>query len=207
MTADKGSMGTTAGPAKIPLWSFHRPGHSLLAGKTDPRRSPYRRDAGIMAAYAELHRRLGTDQIIWCYTRKDDFRETGIEMVEWAFEVSVTEVMVFCDSTAWARIIGKSGSTLPGGVRRRLMREALERFPNQQAERRAYEAQLFQECWSQPAPSGNWWDHLLVEYTGQEGVDAIIPHPAHREWLVGCQGRGLPPRSPGGSAQLRFRPC
>jgi len=202
-------MGTASDRTTIALWSFHKPGHSLLDGRVDYRLSAYCDDAGIMAAYSQLHRRLGTDQIIWCYTRKDEFRETGIPMVEWAFEVPVSDVLAFCDSTVWTRIIAKAGSTLPGGLRRRFMKQALERFPDQPDERHAYEARLTEAYWSQPAPSGDWWNHLLVEYTGQESVDALIPHPAHREWHVGSRRRVLQPggKTRAGSARLRFRPC
>jgi hypothetical protein len=47
------------------------------------------------------------------------------------------------------------------------------------------------EFWSQPAPSSDWWNHLFVEYMGQEGIDALIPHPARPEWYVGSRPRGI----------------
>lgn len=188
---DTDIMDTVAAPMIIALWSFHEPGYSLLKGEADPNKSRYHDDAGIMAAYAELHRRMKTNQIIWCHTRKEDFRETGEAMIEWAFEVPEAKVLRFYDPVVWARIIGKAGSTLPDKLRRQLRKQALSRFPHDATKSKAYEAQIISEFWNQPAPSGDWWNHLFVEYTGQEGIDALITHPAHPSWYIGEKHRGF----------------
>ena len=188
---DTDVMDTAAASTTIALWSFHEPGYSLLKGEADPNKSKYHDDVDIMAAYAELHRRVKTNQIIWCYTRKEDFRETGVPMIEWAFEVPKANVLRFCDAVVWARIIGKAGSTPPDKLRGQLRKQVLSRFSYDPTKSKAYEAQIISEFWNQPAPSGDWWNHLFVEYTGQEGVDALISHPAHPSWYVGEKCRGF----------------
>jgi hypothetical protein len=184
-------MQTAPAPPTIVLWSFHEPRHSPLTGKVDHSRSQYRDDAGIMAAYAELHRRLGTDQLIWCYTNKENFQETSIEMTEWAFKVPVTGVLAFYDSMVWTRIIGKPGTGLTRTLRQQFKKEALAKYGYDPKARHDYEDGLADACWKQPPPSGDWWNHLFVEYHGQDGVDALIRHPVDRMWHIGNQRRGL----------------
>jgi hypothetical protein len=128
--------------AAISLWSFHKPGHSLLSGTADPKKSGYSNLPGVMAAYAELHRRLGTDQVIWCYTDKSNYRETSAEMVEWSFRVPIRKVLRFYDSLVWTRIIGQTPSTLTRSLRTQFWQEALAKHPDDKESREELHGQL-----------------------------------------------------------------
>jgi hypothetical protein len=176
---------------EILLWSFHAPDFSLFDGQVKPDLSGYRDDSQIMAAYAELKSRLGTDQIIWCYTRKDDFRETSRQMVEWALRVPLQNIVAFYDSVVWARIIGKTPCALPEDQRRQLRNDALRHFPNDPQRRRAYEDARTAEIWNKPAPDGGWWSKLFVDRPDRDGIDALISHPIDNSWLLGKTLRGF----------------
>jgi len=176
----------------IRLWSYHEPGdYSPLSGTVDLKKSPYFNDADIMAAYAKLHRRLNTNQLVWCYTNKADFPETGIEKIEYEFAVPLTGVLRFYDTVVWSRIIGKTGVRLPRDVLGQFRTQALQKFPYDSAKRHEYESRLIDLHWREPPPTGDWWDELFVEYAEQEGVDALLRHPVDSSWYVGRQRRGL----------------
>jgi len=176
---------------ELPLWSFHAPRFSLLDGRVKPDLSGYRGESRIMAAYAELKTRLGTDQIIWCYTRKEDFRETSRQMVEWALQVPIQNILAFYDSVVWARIIGKTPCTLPEDQRRQLRDEALHHFPNDPQRRREFEDARTAEIWNEPAPAGGWWSKLFVDRHDRDGIDALISHPIDNSWLLSKTLRGF----------------
>ena len=184
-------MDTAANSAKMNLWSFQAPGHCLVCGHRNPGKSPYAGDVGITAAYAELHSRIGTDQIIWCYTKRESFRETGIPMIEWVLDVPTAKILRFYDSVVWARIIGKAGSTLPDKLRRGFSKQAIEKFPQHRAKARAYEAEIIGAFWNQAAPTRNWWNHLFVDAANEEHIDALVRHPIDRSMVVGQRRRGL----------------
>jgi|SRR6185437_14135601 len=189
---DKGDDNQLVQTAKaIPLWSFHPPGFSLLDGRVKPDLSGYRDDSQIMAAYAELKSQLGTDQIIWCYTRKAGFRETSRQMVEWALQVPLKNVVAFYDSVVWARIIGKTPCTMPEDQRRQLRNDALRHYPNDPKRRREYEDARTAGIWNEPAPAGGWWSKLFVDHPNRSGIDALISHPIDNSWLLGKTDRGF----------------
>ena len=189
---DEGDDRELVQPAKeIPLWSYHPPVFSLLDSRVKPHLSGYRDDSQIMAAYAELKSRLGTDQIIWCYTRKEDFRETSRPMVEWALHVPLQNVVAFYDTVAWARIIGKTPCPLPEDKRRRIRDEALHHFPNDPQSRRELEDARTAEIWNEHAPVGGWWSKLFVDRPDRDGIDALIYHPIDNSWLLSKTLRGF----------------
>jgi hypothetical protein len=176
---------------KLPLWSFQAPDFSLLDGRVKPNLSGYCDESQIMAAYAELKSRLGTDQIIWCYTRKEDFRETSRQMVEWALQVPIQNILAFYDSVVWARIIGKTPCTLPEDQRRQLRNDALHHFPNDPQRRRDFEDARTAEIWNEPAPAEGWWSKLFIDRPDRDGIDALISHPIDNSWLLGKTLRGF----------------
>jgi len=144
-----------------------------------------------LARRSELTSRLGTDQIIWCYTQKADFRETSRQMVEWALRVPTQKILTFYDSVVWARIIGKTPCTLPEEQRRRIRAEALDRFPNDPQRRHEFEDTRTAEIWNEPSPDGGWWSKLFVDRSDRNGTDALISHPIDRTWLLSKTLRGL----------------
>lgn len=51
------------------LWTWYKPGFSLLHGRVDHERSEYVQSVeGIAEAYRELAARIGTNQFVWCDT-------------------------------------------------------------------------------------------------------------------------------------------
>lgn len=184
-TPQRAHMDTLVDSTTIRLWSFQTPGHCLLCGNRDPGKSPRTSDAGITAAYAELHSRLGTDQLIWCYTRRESFPETGIPKIEWVLDVPIAKTLRFYDSVVWARIIGKAGSTLPDKLRWGFGEQAIVRFPQDPDKAGAYETKLADAFWNQAAPTGNWWNHLFVDRPNGAHIDALIRHPVDASMVAG----------------------
>ena len=91
------------------LWTYHKPDFSLTSGRVDLSRSDYFRCMPeIPGAYAELARRVGTDQIIWCYVRPDEYNNIPeLTCVEWALDVPDDQVLAIIDSFVWERIIAQ----------------------------------------------------------------------------------------------------
>jgi hypothetical protein len=167
------------------LWSWHSPGFSLLEGQVDPARSPYAKSVpGVPAAYGELARRLGTNQIIWCHTLPNQhLRVPGQEWVEWAIDVPPDRILALTDGLVWNRILGiKCG--LPRSWHYRWQQEARERYPNDAVKQADYEKKREDEFWGQSPPDGSWWNALFIEVQANENVVALVRHPIRPEWVV-----------------------
>ena len=85
------------------LWSYHSPEFSLLQGRVDPTKSKFAQD--YPDAYQKLCECLGTDQIVWCCTSRDDWpQKTGY--CEWALDVPNGDFFRIVDYMVWNGILG-----------------------------------------------------------------------------------------------------
>lgn len=164
------------------LWSWHTPDFSLIEGKVDHTKSKYYRK--YPEAYEELHRRLGTDQLIWCYLRREDHTETPITCEterEWELEVPEDEDHVlFTDDLVWNKILGEHFGFPP----RLLRNEVMKRNPCDAYQEKQFEQQLADKL-RRHKPS---WDKLIIE-TPSEAVlpgfaSALVRHPIPGEWVI-----------------------
>ena len=91
------------------LWTWHEPDFSLLSGRVDLSRSRYYATvARAPQAYAELSRHLGTNQIIWCYVRRDEYHNLPhLTRIEWALDVPDDETLAITDAFIWNKILGR----------------------------------------------------------------------------------------------------
>lgn len=147
------------------LWTWQGRGHLLTDGIVDHSKGRYwDTEKGIQEAYAKLSQRIGTDQWVWCFTRREDYINAGGQSeVEWELEVPCDRVLAFVDDLVWNKILGIR-CALPDHVRRTL-------------------AQSKDEFWDSIPRS---WDKLLVCGPGQShgSVTALIPHPVERSWVI-----------------------
>jgi hypothetical protein len=90
------------------LWTWHEPDFDLTSGEVDHSRSKYYKGTpGIPAAYAELSRLLGTDQIIWCYVRRHEYHQLpNLTRIEWALDVPEDQILGMIDAYVWNKILG-----------------------------------------------------------------------------------------------------
>ncbi len=167
------------------LWSWHKPEHFLTSGRVDLSRSEfYNTVENCKAAYDELANCLGTDQLIWCYTRRNgDFSSGWEPRVCWHLDVPDYGILRLTDDRVWNKILGRD-------MRRpdSLHRQWLRTIPV--GEGYAYLRRKEEEYHAQPAPNGDWWSVLFLERDdfrledGEQLASALILHPIPETWVV-----------------------
>jgi hypothetical protein len=100
----------------------------------------YTNVSGVPNAYVELANRLGTDQIIWCYARQDEYIDLPhLTRVEWLLDVPDHQILAITDAYIWNKILGIR--TYP----RSLDYEWLENSPMEETARDAYIEQKIED--------------------------------------------------------------
>jgi hypothetical protein len=162
------------------LWTWHEPDFDLTSGEVDHSRSKYYKSTpGILAAYAELSRLLGTDQIIWCYVRRDEYHQLpNLTRIEWALNVPDNQILGMIDAYVWNKILGIK--TYP----RSLYSDWLDMAPTDESARLAYINKKIEDYHSQPEPSGGWWSRLFTKDSTIEGATALLRHPIPEHWVI-----------------------
>lgn len=171
------------GEDPLQLWTFQTQDFSLTEGCVDHSKSEYHRMVqGVPLAYQKLADLLGTDQIVWCYTDRTDYKKTGVSRTEWVLEVPESEILKFIDGFVWNRILGQKCPP-PKELLYSWRVPAIERHPGDFPAQERFIADQNKSYWELPPPSGDWWNHLFVENSENEGIDALIRHPIRREWV------------------------
>ena len=170
------------------LWTWHEHNWSLLSGVVDPRRSDYYNShPGIPPAYGELGRRLRTNQFIWCFVRRENRTTVDDGRQEWELEVPDSEILCFVDDLIWNRLIGiRCG--LPQSLRLEIKKRAIEKHPYEPKKSHAYQDELTEAYWNEPAPQGGWWAELLSDVPRTDEATALIRHPVDAGWVVSIGG-------------------
>lgn len=162
------------------LWTWHEPEFSLVAGRVALSRSTYYATvASAPEAYAKLARRLGTDQIIWCYPRPGEYHvRPQCTRVEWALDVPDHEILAITDAYIWNKILKLR--TYPESLRHKWLDDA----PIDEAARDAYLALKIAAYHSEPEPDGGWWARLFTSDGMAEGAQVLLRHPIPQSWVV-----------------------
>jgi hypothetical protein len=170
----------------IRLWSFHEDGDfSLTEGRVEIARSRYYRSSPDIAdAYHRLWEIVRTDQLVWCYTKREDFKPTSVRKWEWALKVPRSAILRFIDGSVWNRIIRVNGFHPPRHLYFQWKREALAQFPHDPPARDVLIQSKHDEYWNEPAPEGGWWSRLFVEGPGDGSIDALLRHPVNPGWVA-----------------------
>lgn len=171
------------------LWTWHKQDFSLIKGKVYHVKSDYHKTVqDIVAAYRKLHHRIGTDQVIWCFLRREDHVEiAGAPEIEWELEVPDNCILCFVDNIVWNKILCIR-CTVPSAIRHQWFAEALRREPGDIDKRHQIEQQLKDEFWKQESPEV-LWDKLILSKPSEATVSAcaVLRHPVPREWVVKSQ--------------------
>jgi hypothetical protein len=165
------------------LWTWHTPDFSLLEGSVDHSRSVYfQTHPGVPAAYRELAKRLGTDQLVWCYTAPNQHHYIASDnKVEWELDVPDGEIVALIDAVAWSRIIGQN-LAITRELSDRWHAEAKALHPTDEAAQRAHEKERLRQ--SAVPPPGGWWSVVFVHDRTGEGVSALVRHLVPKSWIV-----------------------
>lgn len=135
----------------------------------------------IPPAYARLATRVGTDQIVWCYARPDEYRKLpGDTRVEWELDVPDEKILAIIDSWVWERIIGSKA--YPRALRDKWAMEAVQGDHHYEAHIRARE----EEYLSQPPPEGDWWKALFIQDISTGVPTVLVEHPIAKSWAIRC---------------------
>ncbi len=160
------------------LWTWHGTDFSLTSGCVDLSRSPYYHMPKYRFAHAELARRVGTDQIIWCYVRRTKHEER--ERIERVLKVPKDRLLRIIDSPIWERIID---GAIPPDVREQWYCEARQRklfF----SDREKFIEKKEKEYSDQPPPKGGWWTKLFIDDITAEGAEVLLKHPIPDSWVA-----------------------
>lgn len=160
----------------LKFWTWQTPDFSLTTGHVDVTKSKYHRSMpAIRDAYSELARRLGTDQIVWCYTSPDQYIVYPWDSkVGWEIRVTAKHVLGYINSWTWERIIGTKAH--PPELRDQWLQHAID---NDLDPEDYCEHQLNQYLSIHP-PSGCWWDHLFIDQPTSykpSDVTVLVRHP------------------------------
>jgi hypothetical protein len=174
------------------LWTWHEPDFSLVAGRVDLSRSMYHATVPqAPKAYAELARRLGTDQIIWCYVRRGEYHDLPqLTRVEWALDVPDHGILAITEAFIWNKILGLR--TYPQSLYDKWLNDA----PTDEAARDDYIAAQLAAYHSEPEPDGGWWSRLFISDAMAESATVLLRHPIPDSWILSVgrrkQRTGMP---------------
>jgi len=163
------------------LWTWHEPDFLLTEGRVDHTRSEYYITVpGVRDAYANIARRLSTDQIIWCYVRRDGYhRLPKLTRIEWSLNVPNDGVLAVIDSFVWNKILRIE--TFPPMS---LHFKWREQAPLERVARDAFLERKIKEYHAQPEPPDGWWSQLFIKDTSVEGATVLLRHPIPKSWVV-----------------------
>jgi hypothetical protein len=173
------------------LWTWHSSDFSLTQGLVDHARSSFFQTVlGVPSAYQELWLRLGTCQIIWCYTNREERHKTGVPQCEWALEVPDDRILRIVDGIVWNHIIGAKNCPGPSIDENEWKAEAHRLHPHDKDLRESFCANRRKAYWNQPPPPEGWWSRLFVSDISGECRWALIRHPVPTAWIQGCSPDG-----------------
>lgn len=164
----------TVSSATVRLWSYHAPNFSLTSGRVNWSLSKhYNTIKSAPSAYAELAKNLGTDQIIWCCTTKDEHASSS--NAEWELDVPREKIIAVVDEQIWNRILGLRCS--PPASQRHQWR--IEDYSNE-----GHYDRMMSQFGLGPSPPGGWWPQLFISDIAHENANALLPHPIPETWVV-----------------------
>lgn len=165
------------------LWTWQTRDFSLHNGLIDHNKSEYvqNKELYISDANKKLFSLLGTNQVIWCYTRK---KQPWRKRVEWSLDVPLGDILAFCDDTIWCRIIKQEHFEPPRELERQWEKKAMEIFPSDPAKAHEYEDSSRQAFLDEPEPKEGWWSRLFVDPSAGETVNALVQYPVPKEWCI-----------------------
>jgi hypothetical protein len=111
MTNVEDSMQQRSDDKCVKLWTHHPSAFRLddLEARIDSTRGKYwkNKNLGYRDVLPKLHKRLGTDQFLWCCTAKGCFirLSEGVDLIEWELAVPTSEILAFYSVPAWEDII------------------------------------------------------------------------------------------------------
>ena len=165
------------------MWTWPGRDHSLTSGKIDYARSAYYNDdglAGVKAAYRDLWALLGADQIVWCWTKRDEYRIREAETCEeWEIEVPSEGILAIVDTYVWNALLGfrplPPASIVDEGCRR--VRETGDPAQAEAA---------YKEYWDNlmMCSREKLLSRLLMDDARAEGATPLLSHPVPEEWVV-----------------------
>ena len=166
------------------LRSWQTPDFDLTSGKVDHSKSYYYKETpGYSRACLKLWELLGTNQIIWCFTDKDEHRYLGVGAnVEWVIDVPRSDIKLI-DTCIWEKIIGSN--YVPHELELQWRSEARKQSPYDKDRRKVIEDQKRAEYLA-PVPEDELWSQLFlsIDDVSDKKTTAIILHPIQKGWVV-----------------------
>lgn len=187
------------------LWTWQGRGHSLTSGRIDLARSAYHQDEdlpGVARAYVQIAEKLGTDQLVWCYTEQTKWNESIPPRVEWELEVPEAAILAYVDDHAWSKLVGIP--TFPMELVRQWCDEAWRATPKDDAAQKAF-VQAKIDAFKAPEAEPQLWQRMFLPSAEGFSVTALIRHPVPREWVIAVQTMADPnrPMTPEAHALVR----
>jgi len=151
--------------------------------------SPYAETVpGILEAYQRVWERVGTDPIIWCWTKTEGHLNVNSNEVRWELDVPNTDILALVDDYVWNRIL-KINCHPPRRLYYEWREKSLELFPHDASARERFLDDQHRLYFAEEPPTGDWWNHVFVDCTDGDSTSAIIRHPVKPEWVLSGRTR------------------
>lgn len=164
--------------------TLQAPDYDIRRDKRDLRKSNYYNDPAhwrIRSAYDKLHKRLGTDQIIWCYAQRNETLSAERPQTKfWELEVPDDEIITFVDTYVWERVIGNN--IIPESLKTRWRDKARETSGDLDWIDQVIKQK--QDEFAIGYPEDRLWNLLLHRVQEKAWFDPLIPNPIRTEWVI-----------------------
>ena len=168
------------------LWSLHEKGFSITNGRLRHELSDYYNEPNIphvKQAYAELARRLETDQYLWCYTNRAEIGHWPTTKVLWQLEVPEDRILAYICDSVWNKILGMDNFCPPQSLYFKWKKQALDLAPYDPDKRKEIQKRLKEQYYA-PEPENVLWGRLFLDKPTPEDCSALIPFPAKPAWII-----------------------
>jgi hypothetical protein len=174
----------------ITLWTMQGQGHKIddPGAKVDLRHSHMINHSPLCLhrKYEEVRHRLGTDQVLWCFTEKPHWKKTTVDpRVLWTLQVPIDEVLDFVDEWLAERLTkGLKCPQLSEWTKWRV--EAAKSHPKPQDKGKQDEF-IEQRLVSYGGPHmdpDDGWQHIFVPSEQATHVSALLPVPVPPHWVI-----------------------
>jgi hypothetical protein len=164
----------------LKLWTYQGFDFSLIDGAVDHCRSEFVADVpNIKAAYAELSKRLNTDQIVWCLPKPEP--ELWKRRIEWHLEVPPAAFLAILDPHAWCKLLGQRYAP-PESLRLKWRVESIQQAPYDATAREALRQQ-WQAAYDKSESIDTLWGRVFVKEV-VEGSNVLLRHPLDPNWVI-----------------------
>ncbi|MDB5291797.1 MAG: hypothetical protein JWL69_3038 [Phycisphaerales bacterium] len=172
------------------LWTWQTSGFNICRDHVVLGKSHFHNHAdGIPQKYQRVFKRLGTRDVVWCFTVETDWKsnQTTVDhRVCWTLDVPTDEIASFVDDWLANRL--QEGKPCPElETWRNWRRESVQQHPKRiDRQDQFIDAKLKGQAGATLAAEEGWHGIFLDEPEAAEHVSALVRCPIDPKWLSNC---------------------